>query len=85
MTHATDRCLWALRIPNLTQSQQEKTLAWLDAVDREVRILERESDLGRPLNQALTLRADQSIGWSEDTRYERFLDIASVLPGEGDN
>ncbi|KAI9567483.1 Alpha/Beta hydrolase protein [Boletus coccyginus] len=63
----------------------EKTLAWLDAVDREVGILERESDLGRPLNQALTLRADQSIGWSEDTRYERFLDIASVLPGEGDN
>ena len=81
MTHASDRCLWAVRIPNLS-TQTEKALEWLDAVDREVEILEREGPSDRPLDQALTLKED-SIAWSQDTRYERFLTIAGVLPGEG--
>ncbi|KAF8549438.1 alpha/beta-hydrolase [Imleria badia] len=86
VTHATDRCLWALRIPSLTTDhQRRKALEWLDAVDMEVKILEREDDPGRPLDQALTLREDQSIGWSHDARWEHFLTIAGVLPGEGNN
>lgn len=73
VTHTTDRYPWTVRIPNLTPPQKEKVLQLLDAVDREVGILEHESASGWPLNQAFTLRADQSIRWSEDKRYERAL------------
>lgn len=83
MTHATDRCLWALRIPSLYPPGTAKALEWLDAVDKEVETLEREGPSDRPLDQALTLKEDQSIAWSQDARYERFLAIAGVLPGEG--
>jgi carboxylesterase type B len=82
VTHATDRCLWALRIPSL-DLQTTKALEWLDAVDKEVEILERDGPSDRPLDQALTLKEDQSIGWSQDARYDHLLAIAGVLPSEG--
>ncbi|KAG6377518.1 hypothetical protein JVT61DRAFT_15326 [Boletus reticuloceps] len=82
VTHATDRCLWMVRIPSLSLSQKEKALEWLDAVDKEVEILEREDHSGRPLDQALTLKEDQSMVWSLDARWNRFLAIAGVLPDE---
>lgn len=86
VTHASDRCLWAYRIPNLiTDYERRKGLEWLDAVDREVEIVEREGHPGPPLDQALMLREDHSIGWSHDARWEHFLSIANVLPGEGKN
>ncbi|KAF8137391.1 Alpha/Beta hydrolase protein [Boletus edulis] len=82
VTHATDRCLWMVRIPSLSLSQKEKALEWLDAVDKEVEILEREDHSSRPLDQALMLKEDQSIVWSLDARWNRFLAIAGVLPDE---
>lgn len=82
MTHATDRCLWTVRIPSLRPAETKKALEWLDAVDKEVAILEQEGHSGKPLDQALTLKEDQCIAWSHDERWERFLAIASVLPGE---
>lgn len=82
VTHATDRCLWAVRIPSLNLPQKEKALEWLDVVDREVEIMEREGHSGKPLELALTLKENQSIAWSEDARWEQLLIIAGVLPGE---
>ncbi|KAH0835951.1 Alpha/Beta hydrolase protein [Lanmaoa asiatica] len=82
VTHATDRCLWTVRIPSLNLPQKEKALEWLDVIDREVEILESGGNSGRPLELALTLKEDQSIAWSEDTRWEQFITTAGVLPGE---
>ncbi|KAF8448767.1 Alpha/Beta hydrolase protein [Boletus edulis BED1] len=83
VTHATDRCFWALRVPSMTAPQKRVAIAWLDAIDNELAILERgEGKSTRPLNQALTLREDQTIAWQEDRRWDQLMDIAKVLPGE---
>ncbi|KAN0088307.1 Alpha/Beta hydrolase fold [Tylopilus felleus] len=83
VTHGTDRCFWALRLPSLTDPQKKVAVAWLDAIDDEFAILEREGKPKRPLNQALTLREDQTIEWQEDKRWDQFMGIVEVLPGEG--
>jgi hypothetical protein len=33
--------------------------------------------------QFLTLKEDQSIGWTSDGRWEELLNMADILPGEG--
>lgn len=58
-------------------------IAWLDAIDNEFALLEREGKPTRPLNQALTLKEDQTIEWQEDKRWNQLMDIVKVLPGEG--
>lgn len=67
----------------MTASQKEVAVAWLDAIDKEVEILEREGKATRPLNQALTLREDQTIAWQDDQRWDQLMNIAKVLNGEG--
>lgn len=67
----------------MTASQKEVAVAWLDAIDKEVEILEREGKATRPLNQALTLREDQTIAWQDDKRWDQLMNIAKVLNGEG--
>ncbi|KAF8836936.1 alpha/beta-hydrolase [Paxillus ammoniavirescens] len=83
VTHGTDRCFWALRVPSMTLPQKEVALAWLDAIDKEFEILEREGKSTRPLNQALTLKEDQTIAWEGDKKWEQLMEIVKVLPGEG--
>ncbi|KAG8221138.1 Alpha/Beta hydrolase protein [Butyriboletus roseoflavus] len=83
VTHGTDRCFWALRVPSLTAAQKEVAVAWLDAIDKEFQILEREGKPTRPLHQALTLREDQTIAWQDDKRWDQLMNVAKVLPGEG--
>jgi hypothetical protein len=63
--------------------QKEVAVAWLDAIDKEFEILEREGKPTQPLNQALTLKEDQTIAWEEDKKWEQLMEIAKVLPGEG--
>lgn len=82
VTHGTDSCLWALRSPILSIPQKEVAVAWLDAIDTEFSILEREGKQTRALNQVLTLQEDHSIGWVEDKDWDRLMEIAKVLPGE---
>jgi len=82
VTHGTDRSFWALRVPNLNASQKKVAVAWLDAIDAEVNILEREGRPTRPLTQALTLREDQTVAWQEDKRWDEVMNIVKVLPGE---
>ncbi|KAH0836860.1 Alpha/Beta hydrolase protein [Lanmaoa asiatica] len=83
VTHGTDRCFWALRVPSLTAPQKEVAVAWLNAIDKEFEILEREGKPTRPLNQALTLKEDQTITWQDDEKWDQLMNIAKVLPGEG--
>ncbi|KAI6149684.1 Alpha/Beta hydrolase protein [Pisolithus tinctorius] len=82
VTHGTDRCLWALRVPIMSLPQKRVAVAWLDAIDKELSILEREGKQTRALNQALTLREDQTIGWVEDKDWDQLMEIVKVLPGE---
>ncbi|KAI6112903.1 Alpha/Beta hydrolase protein [Pisolithus sp. B1] len=82
VTHGTDSCLWALRVPIMSISQKEVAVAWLDAIDKELSNLECEGKQTRALNQALTLREDRTIGWVEDRDWDRLMGIAKVLPGE---
>ncbi|KIJ62159.1 hypothetical protein HYDPIDRAFT_136701 [Hydnomerulius pinastri MD-312] len=82
VTHATDRCLWTVRVHSLNLPQKEKALEWLDVIDREVEILEREGQSSKPLEVALTLKEDQTIDWAEDARWAQLMNIASILPGE---
>ncbi|KAI6164473.1 Alpha/Beta hydrolase protein [Pisolithus thermaeus] len=82
VTHGTDSCLWALRVPIMSFPQKEVAVAWLDAIDKEFSILESEGKQTRALNQALTLREDQTIDWEEDRDWHRLMGVAKVLPGE---
>ncbi|EGN97031.1 hypothetical protein SERLA73DRAFT_93724 [Serpula lacrymans var. lacrymans S7.3] len=82
VTHATDRPFWALRVPTMTSSQTEVAKAWLDAVDQEIAILEKEGKPTRGLNEALTLKTDQTIAWAEDKRFDSLMEVAKILPGE---
>ncbi|KAI6023320.1 Alpha/Beta hydrolase protein [Pisolithus marmoratus] len=60
--HATDRRLWALRVSITSFPQREVAITWLDVIDKELNIPEREGKQMRALNQALTLPEDQTIG-----------------------
>ncbi|KAF9233740.1 Alpha/Beta hydrolase protein [Melanogaster broomeanus] len=83
VTHGTDRCFWALRVPSMNVPQKEVAVAWLDAIDKEFEILEREGKPTRALNQALTLKENQTIAWEDDKRFAQLMEVAKVLPGEG--
>lgn len=83
VTHATDRVLWSLRLPILTDPQKRVAVDWLDVIDKEIKTLEREGKPTRPLNQALTLREDKTIAWQDDKRWDQIMDMLTVLPGEG--
>lgn len=81
MTHATDRYLWALRRPNLNPKQWDTANRWVEAVHQE---LGNMAQVGNRYGhrQFLTLKEDQSIGWTSDERWEELMSMADVLSGE---
>ncbi|THH16881.1 hypothetical protein EUX98_g9230 [Antrodiella citrinella] len=82
VTHATDRPLWALRLPILHPDQANVAHAWLDAVDAEVKTLEMKGVTGRGAREMLTLKEDKTIAWTEDGRWDEVSKLLKVLPGE---
>ena len=82
VTHGTDRLFWALRIPQMTQPQVAVAVAWLDAIDREIENVEREGKPIKPLDEVLMLKADKTIAWGKDEKYNSRMEIVKVLPGE---
>jgi hypothetical protein len=62
--------------------QTKKAIEWLDAFDKEIATLEQQGKPMHELNEALTLKEDQSIAWAEDGRWNELMNIAKVLPGE---
>lgn len=82
VTHATDRCFWALRIPSMNYPQMKKAIEWLDAFDKEIAALEQQGKPMHELDEALTMQEDQSIVWAEDKRWAELMNVAKILPGE---
>ncbi|CAL1698757.1 unnamed protein product [Somion occarium] len=83
VTHATDRTLWALRIPSLEPDQRKVAVAWLDIIAAEVKKLEQGQEPSRrSVKDILALKADRSIGWITDGKWDEIMKLATVLPGE---
>jgi len=81
VTHGTDRCLWALRRPNLDTKQWDTANRWIEAVDKELKKVIHSGNPHQP-REVLTLKEDQSIGWTNDERWNEFMDLVDILPGE---
>lgn len=87
VTHGTDRCLWAFRLPVLTPPQVDVARAWLNTIDEEVKKMkssgsEYNSGENGDVRKVLTLYEDMSIGWTMDERWEEIMRLTKVLPGE---
>lgn len=82
VTHATDRALWALRLPSLEPAQADVARAWLDTIAREVKELEEAGSSTRDVREILTLKEDRTIAWTEDGTWDDVVRLLKVLPGE---
>ncbi|KAF5370021.1 hypothetical protein D9758_001163 [Tetrapyrgos nigripes] len=79
VTHATDSCLWHLRIPVLEPDQVPIAKSWLERIESEVQILEADGKPARPVTQVLTLKEDKKIEWCEDPEWEEKIRLLDVL------
>jgi len=82
VTHGTDCGLWFLRLPWLTPPQVDTAIAWLDAIAAEVKTLESDMKPTLGMKEMLTLRENQTIEWTTDSRWEEMMRLATILPGE---
>ncbi|KAF8997843.1 carboxylesterase [Cyathus striatus] len=80
VTHGSDRCLWALRVPNLDEDQVGVAKDWVDKVQKEIKQLEWNSR--RSQIELLALQEDKSIGWTKDHKWEWFMKLHDIVPGE---
>jgi len=81
VTHGTDRCLWALRRPNLNPKQWKVANHWVDVVQQELKKVLEGGNI-HTSSQVLTLREDQTISWTIDRLWGELMDLVSILPGE---
>ncbi|KAJ3545625.1 hypothetical protein NMY22_g2360 [Coprinellus aureogranulatus] len=81
VTHGTDRPLWALRLPSLTEKQQVIARKWLDAIDEESYKMEKGDWISQGADKMLVLDADMTIRWEveEAEARERYEEIARAL------
>lgn len=82
VTHATDRSIWAFRLPLLQDDQVTIARSWLNVVAREVEALEREGSAKHALGQILALTEDRKIEWQADKHWDQFMKMCALLPGE---
>jgi hypothetical protein len=82
VTHATDRALWAFRIPDMAAPQVEVARAWLNAIDQATQELELRHPNKRGLKEVLTLQTDKQIGWRFDENWDNAMKMRKLLPGE---
>ncbi|KAF9454428.1 carboxylesterase [Macrolepiota fuliginosa MF-IS2] len=81
VTHGTDRCLWALRKPNLDAKEWDTANRWVEVVDKELKKVIQSGNTHQ-YREVLTLKEDQSVGWTNDERWNEFMDLVDILPGE---
>nr|GAT56558.1 predicted protein [Mycena chlorophos] len=77
VTHGSDRVLWALREPDLTEKQQEIAKSWLSRVSEEIEAVE---SAGKPLRgprEMLVLGEDRNIEWTSDGLWKRKMKLLS--------
>ncbi|KAF8075239.1 Alpha/Beta hydrolase protein [Lyophyllum atratum] len=79
VTHGTDRCLWALRIPTLEPHQVEIAKRWLNRISMEIKEMEKEGKPLRDVKTVLTLGKDTEIRWLEDKRWDEVMALKSIL------
>lgn len=82
VTHATDRGLWAFRLPVLEGDQVAVARAWLNVIAREVDALEQHGGAKHAAGQVLALTKDRQIEWQEDKLWDQHMRMAALLPGE---
>jgi len=82
VTHATDRVLWAFRIPELTDPQVDVARAWLDAIDQATQELDLSHPGRRSLKEVLALQADKQVEWTVDENWDEATKMRKLLPGE---
>ncbi|KAI0307070.1 Alpha/Beta hydrolase protein [Multifurca ochricompacta] len=82
VTHATDRSLWAFRIPELTTAQVEVARTWLNAIDQATQELGLHRPGKRGLKEVLTLKADRQIEWTADESWDDAMKMRKLFPGE---
>ena len=82
VTHATDRSIWAFRLPLLKDDQVAIARSWLNVIAREVEALEQEGTAKHTQGQVLTLTTDRTIEWQVDKYWDQYMRVCSALPGE---
>ncbi|RXW23456.1 hypothetical protein EST38_g2421 [Candolleomyces aberdarensis] len=78
VTHGTDRALWALRLPVLTEDEQNVARRWLDVFEEESKKLLAGKG-SRDKDDVLVLKEDRSIGWTKDREWEKYEKLAKTL------
>jgi hypothetical protein len=81
VTHGTDRVFWALRKPDLDSKNWIIATGWVDAVHEQLKKMIQRKRSQNP-RIVFTLKEDQSFGWSDDDRWEKYMDLVDILPGE---
>ncbi|TEB33306.1 alpha/beta-hydrolase [Coprinellus micaceus] len=76
VTHGTDRVLWALRLPSMTEEQQAVARRWLDAIEEGRQKLASGEGVIETDDQVLILDHDTTVKWEKEEqevreRYER--------------
>jgi len=82
VTHGTDRAIWAYREPAMQPFEQEIATAWIDRIAEEVHAVEAAGTASKDPLDVLTLRADKTIGWDKDDRWDELMRLLEALPGE---
>ncbi len=80
MTHATDRALWALRLPELKDDQSTVARSWVSTITEYVKRAEAGDVLA--LKTIVTLTEDKQIREVEDTKWDAYMRLRTTLPGE---
>ncbi|KAI0760613.1 carboxylesterase [Fomes fomentarius] len=80
VTHATDRALWAFRLPSLQDDQASIARKWVSTVADYV--TRGEAGQVLPLKTILALTEDKEIREVEDTKWDEYLRLGKALPSE---
>ncbi len=80
MTHATDRALWAFRLPSLQDDQANIARKWVSTVADYVK--RAEAGQVSPLKTILALTEDKEIREVQDTKWDEYLRLSKALPSE---
>lgn len=80
VTHGTDRCIWALRIPTLEPDQVSIARQWLNQVFLEMAEIAGGMKAAPKINKVLALQDDTTIGWVEDKQWDKLITLSEILP-----
>ncbi|KAM5543541.1 hypothetical protein V8D89_002792 [Ganoderma adspersum] len=80
VTHATDRSLWAMRLPALKDDQSTIARSWVSTIADYVKRAEAGDVLA--LKTIVRLTEDKEIREVEDTEWDKYMRLRMTLPDE---